>query len=442
MATVSYGIRTQQKNAETVNIRVRFFNGRKCQLYGKTSYTVPMRAWDAKRETIKDDAQIFSETFTYEYAQHLIDNLSDLKKHILNSFNRSNGAELPTTWLQTVIDQFYKIKAEEAKQSAPELKENLIDYLTRYKKEIKDGTRLTDKNTPFKPDTVRSRNNSVNVILAFMQEKNYSDFEEVTMDFYNEFLHHCNLKQYTPQTTGKHIKVLKQLVNQAREEKLHTNTQTTLKSFKTISAESDTIYLTHKEIEAIEELNLSAPKDAQLDICRDVFLVGVETLQCYSDYHRIGKENVIILPNKTKAVTLRQQKTNAKVVIPCTPRLARILAKYNNELPRTYSQMVNDNIKLICLRAKITQKIEHTSIKGAKRVTEIVPKYTLVTTHTARRTGATLMYLDGMDLLTIMKFTGHETEAEFLKYIRVTAEENAIRLSKMKYFNQTHGKTK
>ena len=104
--------------------------------------------------------------------------------------------------------------------------------------------------------------------------------------------------------------------------------------------------------------------------------------------------------------------------------------------------MVNDNIKLICLRAKITQKIEHTSIKGAKRVTEIVPKYTLVTTHTARRTGATLMYLDGMDLLTIMKFTGHETEAEFLKYIRVTAEENAIRLSKMKYFNQTHGKTK
>ena len=52
------------------------------------------------------------------------------------------------------------------------------------------------------------------------------------------------------------------------------------------------------------------------------------------------------------------------------------------------------------------------------------------------------MYLDGMDLLTIMKFTGHETEAEFLKCIRVTAEENAIRLSKMKYFNQTHGKTK
>ena len=40
-----------------------------------------------------------------------------------------------------------------------------------------------------------------------------------------------------------------------------------------------------------------------------------------------------------------------------------------------------------------------------------------------------------------MKFTGHETEAEFLKYIRVTAEENAIRFSKIQYFNKTSVKT-
>ncbi|MCR9011050.1 site-specific integrase [Gabonibacter chumensis] len=335
MASVIYIVRSSRKNADNVTVRVRFTNGRKCILNGKTSYTVPMRAWDAKCETIKDDAQIFSETFTYKYAQHLIDNLSDLKKHILNSFNRSNGAELPATWLQTVIDQFYKIKAEKAKQSAPELKENLIDYLTRYKKEIKDGTRLTDKNTPFKPDTVRSRNNSVNVILAFMQEKNYSNFEEVTMDFYNEFLHHCNAKQYTPQTTGKHIKVLKQLVNQAREEKLHTNTQTTLKSFKTISAESDTIYLTAAEVKLFEKVDLSA--HPELGDSRNIFLCGIYTVQRYSDYHRINKDNLIELPNHKKALKIRQQKTNTDVVIPISPRLNRILKKYNYTLPKSYS---------------------------------------------------------------------------------------------------------
>ncbi len=146
----------------------------------------------------------------------------------------------------------------------------------------------------------------------------------------------------------------------ARGEGLHANIETLQRAFKIMSCESDTIYLTRKENESLENLDLSTPKDAELDICRDVFLVGVYTLQRYSDYHRISKENVIILANKKKAISLRQQKTNAKVVIPCNARLTEILAKYNDTLPRTYSQMVNDNIKLICLRAKITHKIEHT----------------------------------------------------------------------------------
>lgn len=282
MASVIYIVRSSRKNADNVTVRVRFTNGRKCILNGKTSYTVPVRAWDVKRET-----------FTYEYAQTLIDNLSCLKKHILNSFNKTNGAPLPATWLQAVIEQYYRIKAEEARQAIPELKENLIDYLLRYKKEIKDGTRLTAKNTPFEPDTVRSRNNSVNVILNFMQENNYSNFDDVTMDFYNEFLHHCNAKQYTSQTTGKHIKVLKLLINQAREEKLHTNTQTTLKSFKTISAESDTIYLTAPEVKQFEKVDLSA--HPELEDSRNIFLCGIYTVQRYSDYHRISEDNALRL---------------------------------------------------------------------------------------------------------------------------------------------------
>ena len=434
MATVSYKIRTQQKNAETVNIRVRFFNGRKCQLYGKTSYTVPMRAWDVKRETIKDDAQIFSETFTYEYAQALIDNLSALKKHILNSFNQTNGAQLPATWLQAVIEQYNRIKVEEVSQAIPELKENFIDYLLRYKKEIRDGTRLTAKNTPFKPDTVRSRNNSVNVLLNFMQEKHYSNFDDVTMDFYNQFLHHCNAKQYTPQTTGKHIKVLKLLVNQAREEKLHTNTQTTLKSFKTLSAESDTIYLTAPEVRQFEKVDLSV--HPELEDSRNIFLCGIYTVQRYSDYHRISEDNILQLSNHKKALKIRQQKTNTDVVIPISPRLNRILKKYAYNLPKSYAQKVNEDIKKIGELAGITQKVGHEEQKGIMVVKTKIEKFKLITTHTARRTGATLLYLAGMDIHTIMKITGHKSERDFYKYIRVTAEENALRLSKTDYFNK------
>ena len=84
--------------------------------------------------------------------------------------------------------------------------------------------------------------------------------------------------------------------------------------------------------------------------------------------------------------------------------------------------------------AGIVQKVEHKEIKGAKKVTTLIEKYKLISTHTARRTGATLMYLDGLDPLSIMKITGHRTEKEFLKYIRVGAEENASRISSSAYF--------
>ena len=42
----------------------------------------------------------------------------------------------------------------------------------------------------------------------------------------------------------------------------------------------------------------------------------------------------------------------------------------------------------------------------------------LVHTHTARRTGATLMCLSGMDIYDIMKITGHTSPAMLRKYIK------------------------
>lgn len=86
--------------------------------------------------------------------------------------------------------------------------------------------------------------------------------------------------------------------------------------------------------------------------------------------------------------------------------------------------------------AGIKQKVEHVQTKGATIITEQIEKYRLVTTHTARRTGATLMYLEGVDTLSIMKITGHKTEKEFKKYIRVGEEENALILSNNRFYNR------
>ena len=58
----------------------------------------------------------------------------------------------------------------------------------------------------------------------------------------------------------------------------------------------------------------------------------------------------------------------------------------------------------------------------------------LVISHTARRSGATNMYLAGIPTFRIMLLTGHTTEESFFKYIRIGKEENANVLSEYPFF--------
>ena len=55
--------------------------------------------------------------------------------------------------------------------------------------------------------------------------------------------------------------------------------------------------------------------------------------------------------------------------------------------------------------------------------------YSLISSHTARRSFATNYYLQGFPTLDLMKITGHKTEKSFLKYIRVSKLDTAMRLS-------------
>ena len=60
---------------------------------------------------------------------------------------------------------------------------------------------------------------------------------------------------------------------------------------------------------------------------------------------------------------------------------------------------------------------------------KIYPKYELVTSHICRRSFATNLFLGGFDNSTIMKATGHQSEVQFLKYIKSTQEEHLQKIS-------------
>jgi len=59
-----------------------------------------------------------------------------------------------------------------------------------------------------------------------------------------------------------------------------------------------------------------------------------------------------------------------------------------------------------------------------------VPKYELVTSHTARRSFATNLYRRGIPSTQLMLLTGHRSESSFLRYIKVSREDNARDVAK------------
>ena len=217
----------------------------------------------------------------------------------------------------------------------------------------------------------------------------------------------------------------------AGEDGLSQNKDIERKKFKVITTEVHPIYLTQKEVETLYNLDLSENKI--LDVARDIFLIGCYTAQRFSDYSRINSQHVKTVTGG-KIIDLIQKKTGEQVLIPVRPELEAILKKYDYNPPHTYEQKANERIKLVCEKAKINELIEIEEIRGGLKVPQSKAKYLLIKTHTARRTGATLMFLAGIPTISIMKITGHKTEREFLKYIRVTKEETAQTLMNHPYF--------
>jgi integrase len=80
----------------------------------------------------------------------------------------------------------------------------------------------------------------------------------------------------------------------------------------------------------------------------------------------------------------------------------------------------------------VNNKLEDNSKKNSLGLSVVIDtdKYKRLGTHTARRSFATNLYLEGIPSQTIMKITTHTTEKNFLKYIRMTNNDAAETIGK------------
>jgi site-specific recombinase XerD len=269
--------------------------------------------------------------------------------------------------------------------------------------------------------------------FANLKRKGKLTFKDINLDFYGDFVEYLSRElNHTPNTIGKNIKVVKIFMREAFEAGVTANVEVEKRKFASMSEEVEHVYLTNDELDLIYNLDLS--HKPALDRTRDLFIIGCYTALRFSDFSNIKPEN-IQYSHEGKFLKVKTFKASKEVAIPLHYRVEAILAKYGNILPRAISnQKTNIYIKEIARLAGINSPVMVDKTRGGQPYKATRPKYEMISSHTARRSGATNMFKAKIPAINIMMITGHKTESVFLRYINISQEENAKMLMQHDYF--------
>ncbi|MFI3263524.1 MAG: phage integrase SAM-like domain-containing protein [Rikenellaceae bacterium] len=262
-------------------------------------------------------------------------------------------------------------------------------------------------------------------------------FEDIDIQFYNKFSSYHHSLGFKDNTLGTVIKVIKQVHTEARiVDKLHNDVGVQHKGFVTISKNVDNIYLSKEELLLMRDLVINYDtisaleptltsgqiklKVHALNVARDTFLIGAFTGLRVSDYTHLQKATI-----SDKYIKIHTVKTKQDLVIPIHPIVRDILNRGFDTSTIMADVKLNKHIKVVARLAGLTETVKINSYVGGESTQVESPKYSLISSHTARRSFATNAYKAGVPTLAIMKITGHTRESTFLKYIKVSAEENA-----------------
>lgn len=406
MASVKFY--TRKKSGDSpVSIYVRFCDGADFIKRERTRLTVVPDHWNATKQRVKNAVEA-------TYKDIVNQKLDQLYAHIKSEYIKASGTA-GKEFLADAIEEFHnpgKVKG------MPKTLFGFIEYFVE-----RSPGRLNPKTgKPVCYKMQREYQRTFEYLKEFAGKKEL-DFEDIDLEFHEDFVKFLEGKNLALNTVGKKVQTLKIFLNAATEIGINKTMRYKSNRFVSPSEEADSVYLNTKELTATAEVKLPSK---ELDQIRDLFLIGAWTGLRFSDWNQVS-DNI-----KDEMLHIKQQKTRHKIVIPLHKTVLNIVDKYNGTLPKVpTNQHINRSIKDIVRLAEIKEKVQTTITRGGVERTKNYEKWELVSTHTARRSFATNMYLMGIPTITIMAITGHKTEAAFLRYIKVTPEEHAKKIREM-----------
>ncbi len=420
MAKVNYRLKT---NSDWNTIYLRFKQGSQFDYEIATELSVPKSRWSKPKQEVLASTMLDSTKLNIK--------LKELKAYIVKEYEdtKTDGTTISTKWLKEKTATFLN---RETYNSEIDDKIFLVNFIDSFIQDSK--TRKTKDNKPVSKRTIQHYETTKSKVLSLEKITSRKlKLVDVDLDFHSKFLNHLRENQRLRDSTiGGYIDDIRMFCRTADKMGYDVSNAYKLNEFFSPSYETNDIYLTTDEIKKIYNTRIENDK---LNNAKDWLIIGLYTGLRISDLLKLTKKDI-----DNDFIYKKTTKTKFPVIIPIHPHIREILKKRDGKFPRAISdQKFNDYIKDVCKIVGFTEEIEGAKMcpievenNGKKKIIYRkkdgkFPKYELVSSHICRRSFASNLY-GKLDTLTIMKITGHKTESQFLKYIKITPKEYAVKL--------------
>lgn len=409
--------------------------------------------------------------------------IDDVHYEVRDGDNALNSIILNAAVEKIVNKEIADRKRQEREEKLAEKKramKSIVGFYEYFLNGIKNGDILHHNGEHYKDSTITIWNS----FGKYLREYTPTDmtFDDITKPFADKFSTFLEKKGMMPKTVSKNVICFRKLCNLAAEEGINSNA-VSLKVWKERTVKDNEkraeLYLTDDELDALYEMPLTGIDEE----VRDLFLIGNYSCQRFSDYGYYTRDNFKTTDGGTPIISLNQQKTGNYVEVPIIDeRLSEICTKYKFDFPIIDKRTMNHHIKQILkqlsesvptLAEKYVTQIdmrqkqsEVNFVKWGKKIEKgiklndsersqygklkkyaqehngsplfernnrgevIMPKYELISSHTARRSGLTNLYKLGIfDNREMMAISGHQSEKVFESYIKVGTSEQADRIA-------------
>ena len=300
------------------------------------------------------------------------------------------------------------------------------DFINAY---IERKSQMVNRDTQRKivNGTIYNHRNALKRLQKFCADKNIRlVWELFNAQFEERFTAWMMSKNYTANTIAAQYSIMKVWLSEAEIEGLITDKS--FHRYATKCHDVENIYLTEEDINKLyaidfndEVIKAQIDPREHIEITRDLFIVACWTGLRYGDWKDLSEANI-----NDNTMVVHTHKTDKTVIIPLHPMVKAIITKYGGVLPKSVDKSKTlKHIRKCAEWAGISESVSLSRVKGGQTETKNGEKHQFLMNHTARRSFATNMYLRGVPSISIMAITGHTTEANFLKYIKVDKLQHA-----------------